>query len=136
MEVVGQTRDDAAGEAFDKAAKMLGLTYPGGPLVDKFAAKGDPDKFKWPDTDIPGLDYSFSGIKTAILYFLRDQSENDPDFVKKNLSDLCASIQKKIVDIYQKEGRSGPLIFVVYHISIQDENENVVMEITQSRINR
>ncbi len=97
MEVIGQTQDDAAGEAFDKAAKILGLPYPGGPLIDRFAQEGNPEKFKFPNTDMPGLDFSFSGIKTAFLYFIRDEKKNDPDFIQNNLRDICASIQEKIV---------------------------------------
>ena len=97
MEVIGQTKDDAVGEAFDKAAKMLGLTYPGGPLIDKYAKLGDATKFKFPNTSMPGLDYSFSGIKTAILYFLRDELKKDPNFITKNLNDLSASIQAALV---------------------------------------
>jgi N6-L-threonylcarbamoyladenine synthase len=99
MEVIGQTQDDAAGEAFDKAAKILGLPYPGGPLIDKFASTGNPGKYKFPDTDMPGLDFSFSGIKTAFLYFIRDGKIADPNFVEKNLNDICASIQAKIVSM-------------------------------------
>ena len=97
MEVIGQTQDDAAGEAFDKAAKILGLPYPGGPLIDQFAQEGDPEKFKFPNTDMPGLDFSFSGIKTAFLYFIRDEKKKDLDFIQNNLRDICASIQEKIV---------------------------------------
>ena len=97
MEVIGQTRDDAVGEAFDKSAKLLGLTYPGGPLIDKYAATGDPAKFSFPETAMPGLDFSFSGIKTAILYFLRDQKKLNENFVEQNLEDLCASIQSTLV---------------------------------------
>ncbi len=97
MEVIGQTKDDAVGEAFDKAAKMLGLTYPGGPLIDKYAKLGDETKFKFPNTSMPGLDYSFSGIKTAILYFLRDELKKDPDFIKNNINDLAASIQFALI---------------------------------------
>ncbi len=97
MEIIGQTQDDAAGEAFDKSAKILGLPYPGGPLIDRYAKQGDPDRFKFPNTDMPGLDFSFSGIKTAILYFVRDGKEKDPNFVENNLNDICASIQSKLV---------------------------------------
>ncbi len=99
MEVIGQTTDDAAGEAFDKAAKMLGLPYPGGPLIDKYAKEGDPLAFKFPKPESPGLNYSFSGLKTAILYFLKKQTENDDQFIVKNLADLCASIQHTIVQV-------------------------------------
>jgi len=97
MEVIGQTKDDAVGEAFDKAAKMLGLTYPGGPLIDKYAKLGNPVKFELPHTSMPGLDYSFSGIKTAILYFLKDELKKDPEFISKNINDLAASIQFALV---------------------------------------
>ena len=95
--VIGQTRDDAAGEAFDKAAKMMGLDYPGGPLIDRYAQTGNPTAFTFPDTIMPGLDFSFSGIKTAFLYFLRDNKEIDHDFVQKNLPDICASLQHHLV---------------------------------------
>ncbi len=97
MEIIGQTQDDAAGEAFDKAAKILGLPYPGGPLIDRYAKEGNPNAFKFPDTDMPALDFSFSGIKTAFLYFIRDGKLRDPEFIEKNLKDICASIQTKIV---------------------------------------
>jgi N6-L-threonylcarbamoyladenine synthase len=97
MEVIGETQDDAAGEAFDKAAKVMGLPYPGGPLIDLYAQKGNPAAFKFPETYMPGLDFSFSGIKTAFLYFLRDNKIKDPDFVEKNLHDICASIQHHLV---------------------------------------
>jgi N6-L-threonylcarbamoyladenine synthase len=99
MEVIGQTIDDAAGEAFDKSAKILGLPYPGGPMVDKLAATGDPARFRFAKPQIPGLDFSFSGLKTSILYFLRDQLKTDPDFIESNKADLCASIQQAIVDV-------------------------------------
>ena len=97
MEVIGETQDDAAGEAFDKAAKVMGLPYPGGPLIDSYAQKGNPQAFKFPETFMPGLDFSFSGIKTAFLYFLRDEKKKDPDFVEHNLYDICASIQHHLV---------------------------------------
>lgn len=97
MEVIGETQDDAAGEAFDKAAKIMGLPYPGGPLIDAYAKKGNPHAFKFPQTSMPGLDFSFSGIKTAFLYFLRDQKATNPDFVEKNMYDICASLQHHLV---------------------------------------
>ena len=97
MEIIGQTQDDAVGEAFDKAAKILGLPYPGGPLIDRYARQGNPSKYKFPDTDMPGLDFSFSGIKTAFLYFIRDHKVNDAGFVEKHLNDICASLQQKLV---------------------------------------
>jgi N6-L-threonylcarbamoyladenine synthase len=99
MKVIGETMDDAAGEAFDKTAKILGLPYPGGPLIDRYAADGNELRFKFPEPQIPGLDFSFSGLKTAILYFIRDEKAKTPDFVEKNLPDICASIQARIVSI-------------------------------------
>jgi N6-L-threonylcarbamoyladenine synthase len=97
MQVIGQTQDDAVGEAFDKAAKILGLPYPGGPLIDQYAQQGNPNAFKFPETSMPGLDFSFSGIKTAFLYFLRDAKANNPMFVDENLYDICASLQNHLV---------------------------------------
>jgi len=98
MQIIGQTIDDAAGEAFDKSAKILGLEYPGGPMIDKYAREGNPDAFAFAKTNIPGLDFSFSGLKTSILYFLRDRLKEDPMFMQNNLADLCASIQSAIVN--------------------------------------
>ncbi len=103
MEVIGETIDDAAGEAFDKAAKILGLPYPGGPMIDKLAAEGDPNRFKFPKPQIPGLNFSFSGLKTSFLYFLRDALRVNPDFIDANLTDLCASIQATIIDILMEK---------------------------------
>jgi len=97
MQVIGRTIDDAAGEAFDKAAKIMGLPYPGGPLVDKFGKDGDSLKFKFSKPVISGLDYSFSGLKTSFLYFIRDRIKEDSDFIEKNKADLCASIQHAII---------------------------------------
>ena len=99
MEIIGKTIDDAAGEAFDKCAKVMNLGYPGGPIVDKLASEGNPNRFSFAKPNIAGYDYSFSGLKTSFLYFLRDELKNDPDFVEKNKNDLCASLQKTIVDI-------------------------------------
>ena len=98
MELLGQTIDDAAGEAIDKAAKIMDLPYPGGPVIDKLSQTGNPDAFHFATPNIPDLNYSFSGIKTSFLYFLRDQLQNDPQFIEKHKNDLCASIQKCIVD--------------------------------------
>lgn len=95
--VLGETQDDAAGEAFDKTAKILGLPYPGGPELDKLAAKGNPKSYKFPIAQVGGLDFSFSGLKTSVLYFVRDQLKNDPEFLTKNMEDVCASIQFTIV---------------------------------------
>ena len=112
MKVIGQTIDDAAGEAFDKSAKLLGLPYPGGPLVDKYAKQGNPLAYKFPEPKIPGLDFSFSGLKTSILYFLQNAGksnvykesflateEDKALFIKNNLPDICASIQQRIISI-------------------------------------
>ncbi|MDD6723556.1 MAG: tRNA (adenosine(37)-N6)-threonylcarbamoyltransferase complex transferase subunit TsaD [Bacteroidales bacterium] len=99
MEVLGQTIDDAAGEAFDKCAKVMGLPYPGGPHIDRLAAEGNPTRFKLARPHIEGLNYSFSGLKTSFLYTLRDGLKNDPDFIEKNKADLAASLQKTIIDI-------------------------------------
>ncbi len=109
MEVIGQTLDDAAGEAFDKSARLLGLPYPGGPLIDKYAREGDATRFTFPEPQIPGLNFSFSGLKTAILYFLQERTAKDPGFVAANLPDICASIQGRIISIllnkYRKAAR-------------------------------
>lgn len=99
MEVIGQTIDDAAGEAFDKCAKVMGLPYPGGPHVDRLAKTGNPLKFEFTRPRVPGLDYSFSGLKTNFLYFLRDRLKENENFVEENLNDLCASLQHTIIDI-------------------------------------
>ncbi len=99
MEIIGQTIDDAAGEAFDKCAKVMGLGYPGGPVVDKLAKMGNPNRFKFNKPRIDGYDYSFSGLKTSFLYFLRDELKVDSDFVENNKNDLCASLQKTIIEI-------------------------------------
>lgn len=103
MEVIGQTIDDAAGEAFDKCAKVMGLPYPGGPYVDRLAQTGNPKAFKLSKPQIPDYNYSFSGLKTSFLYLLRDQVKVNPDFIKENLHDLCASLQDTIVDILMKK---------------------------------
>lgn len=99
MEIVGETLDDAAGEAFDKTAKILQLPYPGGPLIDKHAQQGNPKRFTFPEPQIQGLNFSFSGFKTAILYFIRDNVKENPNFVSENLDDICASVQHSIVAI-------------------------------------
>ena len=97
--IIGETIDDAAGEAFDKSAKIMGLPYPGGPLIDKYAKLGNPHAFSFSKPKVGKLDFSFSGLKTAILYFIRDEATKNPDFVKENLYDLCASVQYTIIDI-------------------------------------
>lgn len=98
-EILGQTIDDAVGEAFDKCSKMMGLGYPGGPIVDRLAKEGDPLKFRFSKPHVPGLDYSFSGVKTSLLYFVRDRMAEDPDFMEKNKADICAGFQKTLIDI-------------------------------------
>lgn len=97
MEVVGQTQDDAVGEAFDKTAKVMGLPYPGGPLIDKYAQEGNPTRFKFPIPEAPELNFSFSGIKTAFLYFLRDELKKNGNFISENINDICASIQHTLI---------------------------------------
>ncbi len=102
MEIIGQTLDDAAGEAFDKTGKMLNLEYPAGPIIDRLAAQGVA-RFEFPEPQIPGLDFSFSGLKTSILYFLKKQVLENPEFIKQNLEDICASVQARIVSILMKK---------------------------------
>lgn len=103
MQILGQTQDDAVGEAFDKAAKLLGLPYPGGPMIDKLAKEGDPNKFTFSESEMPGLDYSFSGIKTSILYFLRKEVQRNEQFISENLDDLAASIQRTLISMLMKK---------------------------------
>lgn len=107
MTVLGRTLDDAVGEAFDKTAKLLGLPYPGGPQIDEHAQRGNENTYEFPETSTPGLNYSFSGIKTAILYFLRDNLQKDPDFIHDNLDDICASVQKKLIDMLLQKLRKA-----------------------------
>ena len=118
MEIVGKTIDDAAGEAFDKCAKVLGLPYPGGPHIDRLAAEGDPTAFKFSKPHIPGLDYSFSGLKTSFLYTLRDNLKKDPEFIGKNIADLSASLQKTIIDILLDKLSKALDVYQVRHIAI------------------
>ena len=103
FEILGHTIDDAVGEAFDKCAKHMGLGYPGGPVIDRLAKEGDAGAFRFAKPNIPGLDYSFSGIKTSLLYFLRDRLKEDPDFMEKHKADICASFQKDLIDILLKK---------------------------------
>lgn len=107
MEVIGQTIDDAAGEAFDKCAKVMGLGYPGGPVVNRLANEGNPEAFKFSKPHIPGYDYSFSGLKTSFLYTLRDHLKEDPDFIEKNKANLCASLQATVIDILMNKLRKA-----------------------------
>ncbi|MGV8962542.1 MAG: tRNA (adenosine(37)-N6)-threonylcarbamoyltransferase complex transferase subunit TsaD [Candidatus Saccharimonadaceae bacterium] len=118
MKIIGQTIDDAAGEAFDKCAKLMGLPYPGGPYVDKFAKSGDQNKFKFNKPRIVNYDYSFSGLKTSFLYFLRDELKKDPDFIEKNKEDLCASLQKTIIDILMDKLRKASVDYDIKEIAV------------------
>ena len=106
LEILGQSLDDAAGEAFDKSGKLLGLGYPAGPLVDRYARQGQA-RFPFPEPEVPGLNFSFSGVKTAILYFLKRETAANPDFVQQHLADICASIQERIVSILLKKLRKA-----------------------------
>lgn len=118
MEVLGETMDDAAGEAFDKTAKMLGLPYPGGPVIDKLAKEGDPQKYDFPISNIEGLNFSFSGIKTAVLYFLNKQKKEDPDFVTNNINDICASVQHVIIKTLLQKFEQAAIDNSVTHLGI------------------
>ena len=118
MEIVGETLDDAAGEAFDKTAKILNLPYPGGPLIDKYAKEGNPLAYKFPEPQIQGLNYSFSGFKTAILYFIRDNKIKNPQFVEENLADICASVQFSIVNILLNKLKKAAKQYNIKEIAI------------------
>ncbi|MBO9673328.1 MAG: tRNA (adenosine(37)-N6)-threonylcarbamoyltransferase complex transferase subunit TsaD [Sphingobacteriaceae bacterium] len=118
MEIVGETLDDAAGEAFDKTAKLLALPYPGGPLVDKHAQHGNPLAFKFAEPQIADLNFSFSGFKTSILYFVRKQEKENPDFITENLDDICASVQYSIVQILLNKLKKAAKQFGIKEIAI------------------
>lgn len=118
MEIIGQTMDDAAGEAFDKTAKMLGFPYPGGPLVDKYAQLGDPLKFPFPLPEMKDYEFSFSGLKTSILYFLQAQKKNYPDFIANNLNDICASVQHTIIKMLLNKLRKAAKALHINHVGI------------------
>lgn len=118
MEIVGETHDDAAGEAFDKTAKILGLPYPGGPLIDKYAREGNPHAFSFPEPQIPGLGFSFSGLKTAILYFVRDKQKENPSFLQDHIADICASVQYRILTILLNKLKKAARQFHVSNIAI------------------
>ena len=109
LEILGETIDDAAGEAFDKTAKLLDLPYPGGPLIDKYAALGNPEKFQFAEPQIEGLNFSFSGLKTSVLYFLQKEVKQNPEFIQQNLHDLCASVQHTIIKILLKKLKKASL---------------------------
>jgi N6-L-threonylcarbamoyladenine synthase len=118
MEIIGKTIDDAAGEAFDKVAKILGFPYPGGPLVDKLAKEGNPDAFRFSEANISRYDYSFSGLKTSFLYFLRDNLKENPAFIEENKNDLCASVQKAIIHSLTKKLIQAAHDFKIKEIAI------------------
>ena len=118
MEVVGQTTDDAAGEALDKTSKILGLPYPGGPMIDKYARTGNADTYQFPEPQIPGLDFSFSGLKTAILYFIRDNVKLEPGFVEQNIADICASVEKRVVTILLNKLKKASDLYGIKDIAL------------------
>lgn len=118
MEIIGQTLDDAAGEAFDKTAKILGLPYPGGPLIDKYAQLGEPSTYSFTEPNIPDLNFSFSGLKTAILYFVRDNIKKNPDFLTQNINNICASVQERIVSILINKLKKAAQQYQIKHIAI------------------
>jgi N6-L-threonylcarbamoyladenine synthase len=118
MKLIGQTIDDAAGEAFDKTAKILGLPYPGGPLIDQYAQNGNPQAFAFPEPKIPDYDFSFSGLKTSILYFIQRNVDKDPDFIKNNLEDIFASVQNRIVSILLNKHDMAALANGIKNIAI------------------
>jgi len=118
MEILGETLDDAAGEAFDKTAKILKLPYPGGPLIDKYAKLGNPLAYKFPEPKIPELNFSFSGFKTSILYFIRDQEKVNPNFIDENLNDICASVQHSIVKILLNKLKKAAKDYNINQIAI------------------
>jgi N6-L-threonylcarbamoyladenine synthase len=118
MEVLGETTDDAAGEAFDKTAKILGLPYPGGPLIDKYAQTGNPNRFTFTEPQIPQYNFSFSGLKTQILYFVQQHQKANPNFVAENLADICASIQQRIVSILINKLKKATIDYGITRISV------------------
>lgn len=118
FELIGETIDDAAGEAFDKCAKLLGLPYPGGPLIDRYAVMGNPKAFQFPIAQVPGLNFSFSGLKTAVLYFIRDQTAKNSEFVSENLNDICASIQFTIIETLLKRVKKAIEITGIHQLAL------------------
>lgn len=118
MEVIGETLDDAAGEAFDKTAKLLGLPYPGGPLLDKYTRQGRSEKFHFPEPQIPDFNFSFSGLKTSVLYFLQAEVKKNPKFIEENIYDLSAAIQKTIIDILLKKIEKAARKFNIHEIAL------------------
>jgi N6-L-threonylcarbamoyladenine synthase len=118
MHIIGQTTDDAAGEALDKTSKVLGLPYPGGPVIDKYARQGNPDAYQFPEPQIPGFDFSFSGLKTAIMYFIRDNVKADPDFMQKHMADICASVEKRVVTILLNKLKKATIEYGIKDIAL------------------
>jgi N6-L-threonylcarbamoyladenine synthase len=118
MEVLGSTIDDAAGEAFDKTAKILGLPYPGGPLVDKYAQAGNPHAFSFPEPQIPDLNFSFSGLKTSILYFINKGVQQNPNFIQEHLEDICASVQNRIITILLAKLTKAAKLYGISQVAI------------------
>jgi len=118
MEIIGQTIDDAAGEAIDKCSKVMGLGYPGGPIIDKLARQGNPKAYTFAEPHIPGLDYSFSGLKTSFLYFLRDQLKEDPEFIEHHKEDLAASLEYTVVDILMKKLKIAAKETGIKHVAV------------------
>lgn len=118
MQIIGQTIDDAAGEAFDKCAKVMGLPYPGGPVIDRLASQGDPKRFKLNKPQIPGFNYSFSGLKTSFLYMLRDELNKNPRFIEENKEDLCASLQYTIIEILMDKLRKAVKEYGINEVAV------------------
>jgi N6-L-threonylcarbamoyladenine synthase len=118
MEIIGQTTDDAAGEALDKTSKVLGLPYPGGPLIDKYARQGNREAYKFPEPQIPGFDFSFSGLKTSIMYFIRDNVKNNPNFLQENMADICASVEYRVVTILLNKLKKAAVEYGIKDIAL------------------
>lgn len=118
MEIIGQTTDDAAGEALDKTSKVLGLPYPGGPLIDKYARLGNADAYKFPEPQIPNFDFSFSGLKTSIMYFIRDNVKANPNFLEENMADICASVEKRVVTILLNKLKKAAIEYGIKDIAL------------------
>ncbi len=118
MQVIGQTIDDAAGEAFDKCAKVMGLPYPGGPHIDRLAKEGNPKAFTFNKPQIPDYNYSFSGLKTSFLYLIRDKIKENPDFIQNNLNDLCASLQSTVVEVLMNKLKKAALELNIKHVAV------------------
>ncbi|GAB3936715.1 tRNA (adenosine(37)-N6)-threonylcarbamoyltransferase complex transferase subunit TsaD [Mucilaginibacter myungsuensis] len=118
MEIIGQTTDDAAGEALDKTSKVLGLPYPGGPLIDKYARQGNRGAYKFPEPQIPNYDFSFSGLKTSIMYFIRDNVKTNPDFLQENMADICASVEYRVVTILLNKLKRAAIEYGIKDIAL------------------